>query len=208
MMKNQAMAWMNPLFRAQTKLLTTKYEAQGEDANAARARAVLEASQLAVPMEAMNIASQTVQAGLGSLNQSLLSAKTGLLSLNKAAIRSTDFSTGKEYGYGFGMKAAIGGGEIDKETLLPIMATVKKTSAYGIHLKEITDHYGPLIAAQKGNTEKEKQLQDEKALDIAQLNQRYVAIHSPMDAITAELGPLLKRLQRSSARQTTYSSRQ
>ena len=195
MMKTQSMAWMNPLFRAQTKLLTTRYEAEGEDANAARARAVLEASQLAVPMEAMNIASQTVQAGLGSLNQSLLSAKTGLLSLNKAAIRSTDFATGKEYGYGFGARAAAGGAGVKlDENMIPIMATVKKTSAYAIHMKEITDHYGPLIAAQRGNIEKEKQLQDEKALDIAELNQRYVAIHSPMDAITAELGPLLQKI--------------
>jgi len=195
MMKSQAMAWQNPVFRAQAKALTAKFEAEGMDANAARARAALEAAQMAVPMEAMNIASQTVQAGLGSLNQSILSAKTGLLSLNKAAIRSTDFATGKEYGYGFGARAAAGGAGVKlDENMIPIMSTVKKTSAYAIHMKEITDHYGPLIAAQKQGTAAYMMLLDNQKKDVAELNQRYVAIHSPMDAITAELGPLLQKI--------------
>ena len=195
MMKTQSMAWQNPLFRAQAKTLTAKYEGQGMSDNAARARAALEAAQMAVPMEAMNIASQTVQAGLGSLNQSILSAKTGLLSLNKAAIRSTDFATGKEYGYGFGARAAAGGAGVKlDENMVPIMNTVKKTSAYAIHMKEITDHYGPLIAAQKQGTVAYTMLLDNQKKDIAELNQRYVAIHSPMDAITAELGPLLQKI--------------
>jgi hypothetical protein len=39
-----------------------------------------------------------------------------------------------------------------------------------------------------------KTYQDEQAVTVAKLNQFYVAIHSPMDMITANLGPLLSKL--------------
>ena len=193
LMKPQAMAWMNPLFKAQTKALTAKYEGQGMEATAARGRAMTEASITTVPMESLNIASQTVQAGIENLKQSILSPKTGIVSLNAPALRAIDPKTGKPYGYGFGVKAATGGAQLD-ENYNPILSTVKQGSAYAIHYAEITKSYGALIEGAKGNAAMLKIYKDEQAVSIAKLNQFYVAIHSPMDMITAELGPLLSKL--------------
>jgi hypothetical protein len=195
MMKSQSLAWMNPLFRQQTQLLTAKYEAQGMSANDARARSVTEAAQAAVPMESLQIAGQTVQAGLNSLNQSVLSAKTGILSLNKTAMYSMNFATGKQYGFGFGAKAAAGGDDVKLDANFNVIASsMKKTSAYAIHYDEIVRAYSKSLEAAKGNAAQHKKLLDDEYLQIGYLNQRYSMIHSPMDAITAELGPLLQKI--------------
>ena len=193
MMKPQALAWQNPLFRAQTKALTDKYEGQGMEGTAARARAMTEASVITTPMESLNIASQTVQAGLENLKQAILSPKTGIVSLNAPALRAINPKTGKPYGYGFGVRAATGGAQLD-ENYNPIISTVKKGSAYAIHYNEITESFGALIKGAKGNASMIKIYQDEQAVTIAKLNQFYVAIHSPMDMITAEVGSLLSKL--------------
>ena len=120
MMKSNALAWMNPLFKAQAKELTKKYTDQGLDAVAARGKAVLEAATIAVPKEAMGIASQTVQAGMAALQQSVLSPKTGIFSLNAPMLRTETRERDKKgnllldqngqprtYGYGYGMAAEL-----------------------------------------------------------------------------------------------------
>jgi hypothetical protein len=209
MMKKQALAWQNPVFRAQAEALAIKYQNQGMDEVAARGRSVLEAATLAQPTEALNIASQTVQAGLGALQQSILSAKTGILSLNAPMLR-TKGPDGKDYGYGYGLAAAAGLTSIGDKGFdaksLDVTNKYRQTaqfkeSAYGYHWQEIQDHYKKEWAKfqETAHTQdvvnaKKKEFAEQQALSEEQLLQRYQTIHSPMDMITAELGAFLLKL--------------
>ena len=212
MMKAQALAWQNPLFRSTTKELTKKYTDQGLDAVAARGKAVLEAATIAVPKEAMGIASQTVQAGMAALQQSVLSPKTGIFSLNAPMLR-TKGADGRDLGYGYGMAAAGGLSNIYDEKKFKDMNFTKeymkteqfKGSAYGTHYAEIEKHYADAGkeamadlkktgASQAMIAAKQKELSDLRLVDEQALLSRYQAIHSPMDMITAELGTFLLKL--------------